>query len=79
MARRQNAEALRQPCGDDGQEHAAAKKSTDPDVQKAAASTLVSSVALAPVLTPAIVGSVIQPTAFILQPVAIASRPAPDW
>jgi hypothetical protein len=69
--RRQNAETLAKTAEMLAKNAAAAKKSADPEVQKVAANVTTGS-------PPAPIGAV-QPTTFILQPVAITARPAPDW
>jgi hypothetical protein len=71
LVRRQNAETLAKTAEMLAKSAAAAKKSGDPDVQKVAANTTA-------VLPPAAIGT-LQPGTIIFQPVAIATRPTPDW
>ncbi len=79
IVRRTNAEALAKNAELMAKNAAAAKKSTDPEVLKASAAS--PAIAMAQTSTSS-AGSAItlpQATTIILQPVAIATRPAPDW
>ena len=77
--RRQNAEALAKNAEMLAKNAAAAKKSSDPDVLKAAASSPPTGVAQMSAATPVSTISLPQATTIILQPAAFATRPAPDW
>ncbi len=77
--RRQNAETLAKTGEMLAKNAAAAKKSSDPEVQKTAASPAAAAGAQALAVAPSSAIGTLQPTAIILQPIAIATRPAPDW
>ena len=79
MVRRQNAETLAKTGEMLAKNSAAAKRSSDLEVQKATASSTGTGPQQALAVGPSSAINSLQPTTIILQPVAIGTHPAPDW
>jgi hypothetical protein len=79
MVRRENAEALAKKAELMAKNGNTAKKPSDPAVLKVAASAAATGAAQTLTLPASSAIGPLQPTTIILQPVAVATHPAPDW
>ena len=79
MVRRENSEALAKKAEMIAKNTATAKKSADPEVLKVETGAAAAGTTQTVTIPAASTVGPLQPTAIILQPVAVGTRPAPDW